>query len=159
MGALGDSAGGYLAVVLGTRDLDADIAHSGHVQCVVDFYGPTDLTVMAPTTPLTDPQKYALQVMRDLLGATREQNPALYRAASPLFDVSARSAPTLIIQGMDDPLVPPEQSERLADALHAAGVETVLALMYKQGHGFLRPGEPGTYGGMSVEWLTHHLKP
>lgn len=159
MGALGDSAGGHLAVVLGTRDLEAAPARSSHVQCVVDFYGPTDLTVVAPAGPLSDVQKYALGVMKDFLGGTREQNPAAYRAASPLFDVSARSAPTLIIQGMDDTLVPPDQSERLADALRAAGVEAVLALMYKQGHGFLNPGAPGTYGGMAAEWLTRHLKP
>ena len=159
IGALGDSAGGHLAVILGTRDLDADATHSGHVQCVVDFYGPTDLTVMAPAGPLNDTQKYALQVMHDLLGATREENPAAYRAASPLFDVSPRSAPTLIIHGMDDTLVPPDQSERLADALHAAGVETFLTLIYKQGHGFLNPGSPGPYAGMITEWLTRHLKP
>lgn len=159
VGALGDSAGGYLAVVLGTRDLDAAPAQSSHVQCVVDFYGPTDLTGMTPAAPLNDSQKYALRVLHDLLGTTREENPAAYKAASPLFDVSARSAPTLIIQGADDPLVPPDQSEKLADALHGAGVETFLALIYKQGHGFLNPGSPGPYGGMIDEWLTRHLKP
>lgn len=159
IGALGDSAGGHLAVILGTRDLDAVPGRSGHVQCVVDFYGPSDLTVMTPAGPLNDAQKYASRVLHDLLGGTREENPGAYRAASPLFDVSARSAPTLIIQGMDDPIVPPDQSERLADALHGAGVETLLTLIYKQGHGFLNPGSPGTYGGMAIEWLTRHLKP
>ncbi len=47
----------------------------------------------------------------------------------------------------------------MADALCAAGVETTLAVIYKQGHGFLNPGDRQTYGAIAVEWLTRHLKP
>lgn len=164
LGALGDSAGGRLSLILGTQETrdnsDAALAaQSSRVQCVVDFYGPTDLTNVAPTMPQTDVQRYAANVMRDLLGGPPQEHLALARAASPLFSVDAKSAPTLIITGMDDPLVLPDQSERLADALRGAGVETVLAIVYKQGHGFLQPNNPQTYGAMSVEWLTRHLKP
>ena len=171
LGALGDSAGGHLALILGTRDTpkDADpalAAQSSRVQCVVDFYGPTDLTGTAtpattptPTTPPTDAQKYGIQVVRDLLGGSAQEESALARAASPLFSVDAKSAPTLIITGTDDPLVAPSQSTRLADALRAAKVEVTLAIMYHQGHGFLNPGDPQTYGAMAAEWLTRHLKP
>ena len=164
MGALGDSAGGHLSLILGTQETrdnsDAALAaQSSRVQCVVDFYGPADLTNAAPAVPQTDGQKYVAHVLRDLLGGLPQENPALARAASPLFSVDAKSAPTLIITGTDDPLVAPDQSERLADALHGAGVETVLAIIYKQGHGFLNPGNPQTYGAMSVEWLTRHLRP
>ena len=164
VGALGDSAGGHLSLILGTQETrdnsdPALAAQSSRVQCVVDFYGPTDLTNVAQTVPQTDPQKYAAGVMRDLLGGPPQEHLALARAASPLFSVDAKSAPTLIITGTDDPLVSPDQSERLADALHGVGVETVLAIMYKQGHGFLQPGSPQIYGAMSVEWLTRHLRP
>ena len=164
LGALGDSAGGHLALILGTRDTrsgadPAQAAQSSRAQCVVDFYGPSDLTIAAAAVPQTGAQKYVAQVLHDLLGGTPQEAPALARAASPLFSVDSKSAPTLIITGTDDPLVPPIQSERMADALRAAGVETTLAVMYKQGHAFLNPGDPQTYGAMAVEWLTRHLKP
>src|SRR5262249_34444352 len=50
LGALGDSAGGYLVAMLGTRDTrdnsDSDLSrYSSRVECVVDFYGPSDFTV------------------------------------------------------------------------------------------------------------------
>jgi len=168
LGALGDSAGGHLSLILGTRDTrdnsnPALAAQSSRVQCVVDFYGPSDLTTgMTSATfaaPQTDGQKYVAHVLHDLLGGTPQDIPTLARAASPLFSVDAKSAPTLIITGTDDPLVRPDQSERLADALRAANVETTLAVIYKQGHGFLNPGDPQTYGAMAVEWLVRHLKP
>lgn len=164
LGALGDSAGGHLSLILGTRDTQnntdpALAAQSSRAQCVVDFYGPSDLTTATPAVPRTDGQKYVARVLHDLLGGAPQDSPALARAASPLFSVDAKSAPTLIITGTDDPLVSPAQSERMADALRAAGVETTLAVMYKQGHGFLNPGDPRTYGAMAVEWLTRHLKP
>lgn len=164
LGALGDSAGGHLSLILGTRDTrdNADTAlaaQSSRVQCVVDFYGPSDLTAATPAVPQTDGQKYVAHVLTDLFGGTPQEKLTLAREASPLFSVDAKSAPTLIITGTEDPLVAVNQSERMADALHAAGVETVLALMYKQGHGFLNPGDPRTYGGMALEWLTRHLKP
>ena len=164
VGALGDSAGGHLSLILGTQEArdnsDAALAAlSSRVQCVVDFYGPADLTNAVPAVPQTDGQKYVAHVLQDLLGGPPQDNLALARSASPLFSVDAKSAPTLIITGTDDPLVALDQSERLADALHGAGVETVLAIIYKQGHGFLNPGNPQTYGAMSVEWLTRHLRP
>lgn len=164
LGALGDSAGGHLALILGTRDTrdnsgPAQAAQSSRAQCVVDFYGPSDLTAATPSLPQTGGQKYVAQVLHDLLGGLPQDVPAQARAASPLFSVDSKSAPTLIITGTDDPLVSPLQSERMADALHAAGVETTLAVIYKQGHGFLNPGDPQTYGAMAVEWLTRHLKP
>ena len=164
LGALGDSAGGHLALILGTRDTrdNADLAlaaQSSRAQCVVDFYGPSDLTTATPAVPQTDGQRYVVHVLRDLLGGQPQEVPAQARAASPLFSVDAKSAPTLIITGTDDPLVAPDQSERMADALRAAGVETILAVIYKQGHGFLNPSDPQTYGAMAVEWLTRHLKP
>ena len=99
------------------------------------------------------------EMLHDLLNGLPQQNTALARAASPLFSVDAKSAPTLLVTGTEDALVPQSHSERMADALHAAGVETTLAIMYKQGHGFLNPGDAQLYGAMAYEWLVRHLKP
>ena len=125
----------------------------------MDFYGPSDLTTTVPVVPQNDTQKAVAGMLHDLLGGKPQEKTVLARAASPLFSVDAKSAPTLIMTGTDDALVPQSQSERMADALHAVGVETTLAILYKQGHGFLNPGDPQTYGAMAYEWLTRHLKP
>ncbi len=164
IGALGDSAGGHLVTILGTRDTrdnsdPALAAYSSRVQCVVDFYGPSDLSTIADLEPPTDASRYGAQAVHDFLGVSAWENPALHRDASPLFSVNAQSAPMLIIQGQADPLVRPDQSEKLYDALRAAKVEATLALMYQQGHGFLDPGHPQTYGGMISEFFARHLKP
>ena len=57
------------------------------------------------------------------------------RKASPLTYVSKDSAPFLIMQGDKDNVVPPRQSEVLAEALKKAGVEVKLQVVEGSGHG------------------------
>jgi acetyl esterase/lipase len=134
--ALGDSAGGHLAVFLGVLGK----IHAGdqaglladqpvRVSCVVDLFGPVDLTTIG-----TPNQRQALA--SGLLGETAlQQHPELLRDASPVFAVSAQSVPTLIVQGTQDGLVPPSQSQELQRALQRAGV-AVQYLSYVGGHEF-----------------------
>jgi acetyl esterase/lipase len=118
--ASGDSAGGQLAVFLGVHApvvTDSDAAlfaeQSTAVSCVVDNFGPVDLTDAA----------YLPGAHLAMFGGARRQDaPAAYAAASPLPLVSARSAPMLIVQGYDDRLVPLHQSMQLLAALVAHGV-------------------------------------
>ena len=134
--AWGDSAGGHLAVYLGTHQTthEGDVAASQmlnmspHVSCVVDEFGPVDLTE-SRDAPLAG----------DLLtlfgGTSYEQNPALYRDFSPTFAVTDQSAPTLIVQGNRDTLVPATQSTELRRVLQQYHVP-VWYLSYTGGHGF-----------------------
>jgi acetyl esterase/lipase len=113
----GSSAGGHLAIFLGVLaslhpgdEAGLLTTQSPHVTCIVDEFGPVDLTV--PLGP------GAVPVLRALFGgATQESNPALYRDVSPIFDVSSQSAPALIIQGSQDQVVDPGQSQKLFQAL------------------------------------------
>ena len=73
--------------------------------------------------------------------------------AAVTWEAMGRPDPVLLVE------CGPGRGTAMADALRAAGVETTLAVMYKQGHAFLNPGDPQTYGAMAVEWLTRHLKP
>ncbi len=132
--AWGDSAGAHLAVYLGVSDtihpgdqqtLDANL--SPHVTCVVDDYGPVNLTNIH--TPVAD------QALPLLFGATYQQAPARYRDGSPLFLVSPQSAPMLIVQGAQDVTVPPAQSLALQAALQRNHVP-VQYVSYNGGHGF-----------------------
>ncbi|HVU70125.1 MAG TPA: alpha/beta hydrolase [Ktedonobacteraceae bacterium] len=115
--AWGQSAGGHLAVFLGTLATihPGDEAHlladqSPAVSCVVDAFGPIDLT--APLGVTARPL-----VLHLFGGVTLRENRALYRDASPIFAVSSHSAPTLILQGTRDTLVLPGQSRELQAAL------------------------------------------
>lgn len=134
--AWGDSAGGHLAVYLGTHKTihmgDGPtyqaLDKSPNVSCVVDEFGPVDLTE-AKDAPLAD----------DLLtlfgGVSYDQNPELYRDFSPALAVTRQSAPVLIVQGTQDTLVPPTQSTELQQVLKQQHVP-VWYLSYHGGHGF-----------------------
>ena len=45
----------------------------------------------------------------------------------------------LLFQGLDDPIVPPDQSQALADALRARGLPVALVTFEGEGHGFRLP--------------------
>jgi acetyl esterase/lipase len=130
----GDSAGGHLAVFLGVAtqihagDLAARLSDQSPAvtTCVVDAYGPVDLTGTLATAVES-------QILQTFIGATAQQNPAAYRDASPLLLVSDRTPPMLIIQGTADTLVPPSQSLALQTSLQAHHI-AVQYISYDGGH-------------------------
>jgi acetyl esterase/lipase len=139
IGAWGDSAGGHLVACLATMaDVKEDEGTGGYpgvssaVQAVVDFYGPTDL-IKADNDPVKN-SPAALGMVQQLLGATYEQNPALYKSASPVAFVKAGDPPVLIVQGDADDLVLPLQSILFDQALTKAGVPHQLLIVKDAGH-------------------------
>ncbi len=141
IGAIGDSAGGHLASLLGTRETrdnsDEKLStFSSKVKCVVDLYGPSDFMTDISTSKLPN---FATNLVKNLFGIKREDALELYREGSPITHVDKNSAPFLIMHGDKDPLVPADQSNRLADALKKAGVEVKLIMMLNDGHGFKLP--------------------
>ena len=135
VGLWGPSAGGHLVAMTGLADGDDDLG----IAAVCDFYGPTDLVRFAEDSP---------RVAADgspehrLLGGPVKERVALARRASPVTHVDADDPPFLIVHGTNDPLVPLTQSERLHEALRAAGVDSHLVVVDGGGHGgpgFLDP--------------------
>jgi acetyl esterase/lipase len=132
VGAWGDSAGGYLASLLGTSagaeefgPLDAWPGRSSAVGAVCAFSPPTDLLNWP------NPQKAVYK----LLGGWPKDLPDVARWASTTTYVSAASPPHLLVHGEADLLVPIEQSRRLCSALEAAGVEAALVAVPGADHG------------------------
>jgi acetyl esterase/lipase len=122
---LGASAGGQLALLVG---LDHDEAT--RPSAVVDLYAPTDLRRLRASRPVTD------ESISLLLGASPNDAPDLYVAASPIQHVTAGAPPILILHGTDDAVVPIEQSRALAATLERAGVFHRTIELPGQRHGF-----------------------
>jgi len=139
IGAWGASAGGHLVALLGTsggvKELEGELGNaeqSSRVQCVVDFFGPTDLTRLLKL-PRAVPAKDAPELK--LLGGTPEEQAELARLANPITFVDAEDPPFLIVHGDQDRLVPVSQSQLLHDALTKAGVPSALEVVKGAGHG------------------------
>jgi acetyl esterase/lipase len=143
--AMGDSAGGHLAALVGLTarraDLEGEVGEttgSSAVQAVIDWFGPSDLLTMR--------EQAAPDAMRGqddpdspesrLVGGPIQQHREAAIAASPVTYVS-RSAPPFHIQhGSHDRVVPLAQSEILHKALLAAGADSTLVTIEGADHCF-----------------------
>ncbi len=140
--AIGESAGGHLAALLGTNP-DGPITAGGdsaagdvygsisaRVQAVVDFYGPTDLAALEAESAEASP------AVRQFLGGTPAEIPQTYADASPDDHVTAASPPMLILQGTADTLIPPDQPASLSRALSSVNVPNRVITVAGAPHGF-----------------------
>ncbi len=154
--ALGFSAGGHLAALLGTTEnvteFEGDLypQQSSKVQCVVDFFGPTDLTLYGETPGIEK------SFMVPFLGGASKEKLELYKRASPLEHVSKDDAPFLILHGTADILVPIIHSERFHEKLTAAGVKSELVSIRGEGHGWGGDASRRSID-LSLKFLTEHL--
>jgi acetyl esterase/lipase len=120
--AIGGSAGGHLAAWLGTTDHPSPKGTSSRVNAVVSMWGPWDLTA-------TNVREDGKNMIAALMGGRPP------REASPLFHIDARTAPTMLIHGTRDELVPPDQSTHACEVLRVHQVECDLLLVEGEGHG------------------------
>jgi acetyl esterase/lipase len=163
-GAAGASAGGHLALLLGTRevrdDSDPDLKGiSSKVQCVLSIFGPTDFTderyIQASRNPV------AGRALVDFLGKPYNEAPEVWKEASPIHHVSPDDAPTFIIHGDQDLLVPLDQSVKFAEALKKVGIEVQLVVIKGMGHGPTTPEQREEFMkaiGQALEFFDRHLK-
>lgn len=164
IGGVGASSGGHLVCLLGTHggkgdasDPDPVNRESARTMAVVAYFPPTDLT-----QPFHG--DYPSNVLGSFLGMTFDpynQNSLEYKAyrdASPVTYVSGSSAPTLLIHGDKDDVVPFAQSEILQRALTAAKVPVQLIRVPGAGHGFEPKPEYPDFTGAMVRWLDQHLE-
>lgn len=148
LGVFGFSAGGHLSLILGTQSNDKGKPETDpRVAAVVAIFPPTDL---APYVEPGNPR--------------REQFPALKfdpkKAAdvSPLMHVTSDDAPTFLVHGDKDDLVPLFHSEKIVEAFSKANVKNELVVIKGAGHGFDAAGNKRMFDGM-VNWFDLYLKP
>jgi dipeptidyl aminopeptidase/acylaminoacyl peptidase len=119
----GGSAGGYTT-------LAALAFHPGVFTAGASYYGISDIEVLA-----TDTHKFESRYLDTLIGPYPE-TAALYKARSPIHAVGNMVCPLILFQGLDDTVVPPNQSQMMADALRAKGIEVVYLAFAGEQHGF-----------------------
>jgi acetyl esterase/lipase len=159
IGAMGGSAGGHLVLMLGLTAGVPEFEGSGpnrqfssRVQCVVDYYGPTDFT-----------QSYsksvdAADVLPQWLGGDLDHNRAIHQRSSPLNWVTPNAAPILAIHGTQDTYVAYEQSLWLMERLIAAGVPAELESIPGAGHGF-KGADAERADARAFAYFDKYLKP
>jgi acetyl esterase/lipase len=177
LGVYGGSAGGHLSLMLGTAGTPGDPSaadpvdrESSRVRAVACFFPPTDLLNWGePGAERIHPMDHAPPFRaafdyRELDPETRLWVPIVdearlrerARAISPITHVSADDAPTFIIHGDADDVVPIQQSETFKAKLDEAGVVNKLIVRPGMGHGF-----PSLEADLNLfaDWFDEHLKP
>jgi dipeptidyl aminopeptidase/acylaminoacyl peptidase len=118
----GGSAGGYTTLcALTFRDVFAAGASS---------FGVADLGALA-----RDTHKFESRYLDGLVGRW-PQDREIYEARSPIFHVDLLRTPTILFQGLEDEVVPPAQTEMMADALAERGVPFAYLAFEGEQHGF-----------------------
>jgi len=120
----GSSAGGLTAL----RALE----RGGPFAAAVVAYPVTDLRAIA-----TDTHKFESRYLDRLVGRWPEAA-AVYEERSPALHPERIDGAVLLLQGEDDPVVPPDQAARLAEALRGRGVRCEHVVFPGEGHGFRR---------------------
>ena len=135
IGVFGMSAGGHLSLMLGTASDDGNPNAqdpvdriSDRVNAVVAYVAPTDLRIMANDAADRLPA-YGRFPALDIDMKTAEPD-------SPLLHVTADDAPTLLLAGDKDDLVPILHSRNIQAAFEKAGVVSQLTEFRGAGHGF-----------------------
>ncbi|MBI2431973.1 MAG: alpha/beta hydrolase [Candidatus Hydrogenedentes bacterium] len=135
LGVLGASAGGHLAAL---ATLARPETHVPRPAAVGLFFPPTDLVDFGGRA-FDFSQSAGLPRSRllfedGLAGHSRQEILDAAERLSPARQVHRRPPPTYLLHGSADPVVPLEQSEKLAAALRAAGGHVELVVKHGGGH-------------------------
>ncbi|HEU0160457.1 MAG TPA: prolyl oligopeptidase family serine peptidase [Hyphomicrobiaceae bacterium] len=121
----GGSAGGYttLMALATSRAFAAGSCH----------YGVSDLALLLKHT-----HKFESGYLHRLMGTTPKTWRAVFRARSPLELCDGITAPVILFQGLEDKVVPPEQSRGMVARLKARGIDVAYHEFAGEAHGFRR---------------------
>jgi dipeptidyl aminopeptidase/acylaminoacyl peptidase len=121
----GGSAGGFTTLAALARD-DTPFAAGA------DHFGVADLEALA-----ADTHKFESRYLDRLVGPYPQARD-VYVERSPIHHVERFTRPLIVLQGAEDEVVPPNQSEMIVDALRARGTPVAYLLFEGEQHGFRR---------------------
>ena len=157
LGISGGSAGGHLSLMQGCAPKEGDPKandpverQSSKVAAVACFYPPTDFLnwgkdgfvmlgegdTMKRFRPAFDFWERDKETNSLVVIADPDRRKAAGKEISPLYHVSKTSAPTLLIHGDADKLVPIQQAERMIAKLKENGVPCELVVKKDAAHGW-----------------------
>jgi dipeptidyl aminopeptidase/acylaminoacyl peptidase len=118
----GGSAGGYTTL--------ACLTFSDVFRCGASHYGISDLALM-----VHDTHKFESRYLDRLVGIL-PQDEDRYRDRSPIFHLDHFKRPVILLQGLEDKVVPPNQAEVILDSLKKRGVPVAYVPFPGEQHGF-----------------------
>lgn len=169
LGISGMSSGGHLSVSIGTGVARKEVADtvrtddpvdrvSSRVQAVACFFPPADLVNYGNTGRLfvecDTVRRFWPQF--GVEGKSRTEKLKVMEDLSPYKAISPDDAPTLILHGTVDPLVPLEQSERFIAKLKATGVPAQLIIHQGGAHGWDETWESDL--NILADWFEKYAK-
>jgi dipeptidyl aminopeptidase/acylaminoacyl peptidase len=153
MAIAGGSAGGYTTL--------AALAFREVFAAGITRFGVGDLETMT-----RDTHKFESRYLDRLVGPYPEAA-RTYRERSPVHSLDRISCPVLVMQGLDDKVVPPSQAEAIVAALATNGIPYAYLAFEGEGHGFR--GAPAIRRSLEAELsflaqvfgfeLADHLEP
>jgi len=171
---MGDSAGGYLAAMVGTSngtkkfDKGENLDQSSDVKAAVDIYGLSDLTRVGSDFSETVQKKHKSAGASEALWVNGcptfggedggiLADPASAAAANPIHYISDKTAPFLLMHGTADQLVSPSQTEILHQALQSHGIKSTRYEVTGAAHGGIYWVQPEVMQ-IVIDFLNQYLK-
>ncbi|AMV32280.1 Acetylxylan esterase precursor [Pirellula sp. SH-Sr6A] len=148
IGVFGFSAGGHLSLVLGTTsnsNADREAGRKARIAAVAAVFPPTDLR---PYMALDNPLRERFPALKFSL----DKGPDY----SPLLQVSPDDAPSVLIHGDKDELVPIWHSEKMKTAFEEVKVPVELLVIQGAAHGFDADGNKRMFEAMT-NWFDQQL--
>jgi dipeptidyl aminopeptidase/acylaminoacyl peptidase len=118
----GGSAGGYTTL--------AALTFFDTFKAGASYYGISDLEVLQQDT-----HKFEARYNDTLIGPWPAAKD-VYKARSPIHFTDRLSCPIILFQGLEDKVVPPNQSEMMADAVRKKGLKVKYVTFEGEQHGF-----------------------
>ena len=118
----GGSAGGYTTLCA--------LAFRDDFQAGTSLYGVADLEALA-----RDTHKFESRYLDSLVGPYPAEQ-ARYRERSPIHHVDGFNCSLLVLQGLEDEIVPPAQSEMIVEAVRAKDLPVAYLAFEGEQHGF-----------------------
>ena len=134
LGIRGGSAGGWTALAAVTSGIGlvsgGQDSGGGVFAAATSYFGVSDLRGFAEQT-----HDFESRYLDGLIGPLPESE-ALYVARAPVGHVNDATCPVLLLQGLDNPVVPPAQAESIAADLAAHGIPYAYITFAGESHGF-----------------------
>ena len=147
LGIGGGSHGGTMVAYVVTRYPDLFAA-------AIELYGVVDRALFLERTNGPSAVRWSMK-----MGGPPSEKPQNYQRANVLLSIDKVHTPLLVMHGQNDPQVPPAESARFVEALHAAHKPVFYFTYAGELHGFSQPAHRLDAWEKQKAFLDHYLAP